>query len=332
MYSPYYYSQINADISEYTPNTVHSFNNSTYVFWQRALFQRASSILKFDGMPEEWKTQQGVMDFFLYCILRFGFVAVSKDNERGLWFSPCHLGGYNFYYQPSYVTVSNPTFKGGSRKLKLNDSKQPFDTGKFDGNAELIKLTPDYMGIFDIVSYYAEKLTLLETSVNTSLINSKIPFILGGKTKSAVEALRKIIDKVNGGDPAVFYDTKIEDAGSLNEKDTPFHQLQLFDSSSYITDKLLEDRAKLLNAFDTEIGIQTLPFEKKERMVTDEANSKKSECLARVTVWKECLENSLEIVNKVYGTNISVEIRAEEVSNDGVEDNPNRNGELSTEL
>lgn len=328
MYSPYYYSQINAEITEYTPNTIHSFNNSTFSFWQRSLFQRASSILKFDGLPDEWKNQQGVIDFFLFCLLKFGFLAVSRDNVRGLWFSPCRLGGYNFYYQPTYVTVSNPTFKNGSIRLILNENK-PQNFGKFDGNAELIKMTPDYMGINDIVDYYAEKLTLLETSVNTSLINSKMPYILGAKTKSGAEALRKIIDKVNGGDPAVFYDTKIEDAGSLNDKDTPFHQLQLFDSSSYITDKLLEDRAKLLNAFDTEIGIQSLPFEKKERMVTDEANSKKEECKARVTVWKETLQNSLDIVNKTFGTNITVDIR-QEVNEDGVENNANRNGELPT--
>lgn len=315
MYEPYYYEKINAEISEFTPNTINEYNNYSFRFWSRSLFHRVMSKLGFDNLPEEWKSQIGSIDFLKYCLLQFGFTAVSEDNKRGLWHNPAKLSGYNFNYQPVYASVANHNFTHGTKKLEI---------GK---DCEILKLTPDYMGIGDIVSYYAEKLALLDCSVNTSLINSKVPYIVGGKTKSAVQALKKIIDKSNAGETAIYYDTRLEDSGSLEAKDTPFHQVKLFTSSDYITDLLLEDRAKLLNAFDAEIGIQTAPYEKKERMVSSEAESKKEDCRARSDTWEQSVNDSLYIINKHYGTSITFEWKGDE--DNGSEDNTNRNGNIS---
>lgn len=282
-YIPMNYEQINVAAGTYTPSTIKAYNNQAFRFWERALFQRATSVINIKGIPDSWHGK--VKDFLYYCLFRFGFVIVSKNAEYGTYFQPATLSGFDFYYQPTKAVFTNPAMKR-SKELKI---------GK---ECELMKLTPDYMGVYDIITYYAEKLALADTAISTSLVNSKIPYILGAKNRAAAQSLKKILDVVNRGEPAVVYDQRIQD--DVQSKDSPFQQVQLFSEKDYITDKLLQDHASLLNKFDTEIGIQTLPYEKKERFVTAEADAKRIESIARCTVWIRTLNESFETIKQLY--------------------------------
>lgn len=282
-YIPMNYEHINVAAGTYTPSTIKAYNNNAFRFWERSLFQRATSVIDIKGTPEAWHGK--IKDFLYYCLFKFGYVIVSKNAEYGTYFQPAVLSGFDFYYQPTKAIYTNPAIK---RSVDL----------KIGTECELMKLTPDYMGVYDIITYYAEKMALLDTAVSTSLINSKIPFILGAKNRAAAQSLKKILDIVNKGEPAVVYDQRIQD--DVQTKDSPFQHVKLFDGTDYITDKLLQDHASILNKFDTEIGIQTLPYEKKERFVTAEADSKKIESIARCTVWVRTLNESFDAIRKLY--------------------------------
>lgn len=311
IYQPLNYDKINNIEGHNRVSTMKNRNNRSFCFWERALFQRAASVLEFD-FPEEW--QGTTKDFIIYVLFKMGYGVVAEDIEHGIFFQPCTLKGYNFYYQPSSVLVSNPEFK---------DTKE-YEIGK---ECELIKLTPDYIGIWDIIDYYAEKLSLLDNSINISLVTSKFPWVFGAKNKSAANALKKMIDLVNNGNPAIVFDSRISD--DAQTKSEPFQYVDLNNGREYIVPKQLQDFQTILNSFDTEIGIPTIPYQKKERMVTDEANSKQIEAIARVTTWLECLTNSINEVNDMFGTNISVKLRYEDMikeedSNGFSEDNNSR--------
>lgn len=290
MYTPLNYEQINLAAGFNNPSNVKSFNNKTYAFWERSLFQRACSVLQFE-LPESWQGE--VKDFFYYCLFRFGYLTVFDSSEFGKVFQPCTLNGYNFYYQPVKALVSNPMYHG---ELVI---------GK---DCELIKLTPDYMGIWDIISYYAEKLSTLDNAINMSLVNNKFAFIIGARNKTAGEALKKMLDKVNKGEPAVIYDMKL-----LNDQQDKAEPWQFLERSnlkeSYLTSDQLMDFQTLLNNFDTEIGIPVLPYQKKERMVVSEAESKVIDATSRSVVWFDTLTSSIEKVNKHFDLNISVSLR-----------------------
>lgn len=300
-YIPMNYDQLNLSAGTYSPSTVKAFNNETFCFWQRALFQRACSVLKFE-LPENWSGN--VKDFFYYCLFKFGFVAVFDSLEFGLSFQPCCLNGYNFYYQPSEVIISNPLLSA---------------TYELGVEAELIKLTPDYMGVWDIISYYAEKLSSLDSAINMSLINNKFAYILGANNKAGVEALKKIIDKINKGEPAVFVDKSI--LGDVKEQD-PFTFIDRDLKKTYLTTEQLQDFQTLLNNFDTEIGIPSLPYQKKERLVTSEAESKIIDSTSRSVVWYETLQNSIDVANKHFpdlNMKVSLRYKAEPEQKEGVD-------------
>ena len=190
------YEQLNMVDSSYIPSMVKTMNNKVFDFWVRSLFQRACSTIIINE-PEQWNGQ--IRDFLYYCLFRFGFVAVFDRDEVGTVFQPCTLYGYNFYYQPTNALIVNPTL---SQDLDL----------KIGEECQILKLTPDYLGIWDIITYYAEKLATLDSAINMSIINNKFAWIVGAKNKAAAEALKKLFDKINRGEPAVFFDKKLQDA------------------------------------------------------------------------------------------------------------------------
>ena len=285
-FTPFNYDKLNIVQSQIHPVTVKNFNNITFAFWERALFQRALSVLEID-LPEEWNGS--IKDFFNWCLYRIGFVAVFYDKKFGLSFQPCALNGYDFYYRPTKAIVSNPSLLFGSKTFRI---------GK---DCEILKLTPDYMGIWDIIDYYAEKLSLLDNAINLSLINSKFSFILGAKNKSAGQAIKKIFDRINRGEAAVVYDKSIFNEGD----EDPWQFLDLnVTKEKYLTPLQLADMRTLLHNFDTEIGIPTLPIEKKERMIEDEATSMQIDAESRSEVWLNTFNESAIAVNKMFNSNI----------------------------
>ena len=310
-YAPLNFNQINAIEGTYTPSMVKSFNNKVFMLWERALFQRAASVIDFNDFPEQW--EGAVKDFFIYCLYKFGFVGVMETTEYGLIFQPGTLQDFNLYYQPVIFRIANPHIKIENSEFKIGET------------CELIKLTPDYFGIWDIINYYAEKLATLDNAINMSLINNKFAFMLAAKNKQASEAFKKMIDKVNGGEPAVIFDQKL-----LNDQQDKTEPWQLWSrdhmKENYITTMQLEDFNTLLHNFDKEIGIPTLPVEKKERMITDEAQSTAIDAISRSEIWLKTLNSSLEIVNAKYGLNIKAERHYKEgVSQDAEQNNIDRN-------
>lgn len=280
-YLPLNYNQINVAAGTYNPSMVKSYNNRTFAYWERSLFQRACSVMEFD-LPEAW--DGSIRDFFYFCLFKYGFVAISKNDEYGYFFQPCALNGFNFYYQPVEAIISNPKMQ---KTLQI---------GK---ECELLKLTPDYMGIWDIICYYAEKLSVLDNAINMSLINNKFAFLLGARNKTAGEALKKMLDKINKGEPAVIYDLKL--LNDPTDKEQPFQEWRRDDlKSSYLTTDQLKDFQTILNNFDTEVGIPTIPYEKKERMVTSEAESRIIDSTSRSIVWLETLLSSIDNIKDLY--------------------------------
>lgn len=283
---PANYRKINGIASRYTPSNVKAYDNRAFQFWCRALYERAISILEFENLPEDWDNM--TKDFFYYCLFYYGYVAVFDDYKTGIAFQPCALKGYDFYYQPKEAIVTNPIFK------------KTFEIGK---RCEILKLTPNYQGIFDIISYYAEKLASLDGAINMSIINNKFAYVLGAKTKAASQALKKMMDKINSGEPCVILDQRI--VNDTVSKDTPFQFIERQAlKSGYITTDLLSDFMTILNNFDKEIGIPTTPYQKKERMTAYESQSQIVDSTARAVTWKRCLTNSLDIVNSTLGLNI----------------------------
>ena len=311
-YVPLNTQDLNQLAGHYAPSMVKAYNNATYAYWERSLFQRAVSRIK-TTLPDNWEGSR--RDFLLYCLLKLGFVFVSTSDSLGYWFNPGSLYGIDFYYQPTEFLLANPR----AAELGLKNRYVLHEEG------ELLKFMPDYRGVFDIIAYYAEKLSALDNAINMSIINNKFAFILAAKNKATAEALKKIMDKINKGEPAVFVDKIL--MNSPEDQTTPFQFLELQKlKDNYITDKQLIDFQTILNAFDAEIGINTVPYQKAERFVSAEANSRQNDSQARIVTAIECLKSSVKDIKKLYpDIKLDFNLREESAEDGQREDDADRN-------
>lgn len=314
-YTPLNLQELNNLAGHYSPSMVKAYNNATYAYWERSLFQRAISRLK-TTLPDNWEGNR--RDFLLFCLLKLGFVFVSYADNIGYWFNPGHCYGIDFYYQPTEFILANPR----ASELGLKNRYELHKEG------ELLKFMPDYMGIFDIISYYAEKLSALDNAINMGIINTKFSFILAAKNKATAEALKKMLDKVNKGEPAVILDKIL--MNDPKDGDEPWQHIELQKlKDNYITDKQLIDFQTILNAFDAEIGINTVPYQKAERFVSAEANARMVDSQARIITAIECLKSSIKDIKKLYpDIKLDFNLREEDPEDGNSKDNPDGNVSL----
>ena len=312
-YIPMNYDKINNLAGHYMPSQIKPYNNYQYKLWMRALFQRACSTIEIT-LPKIWDKNY---DLFYWCLFAYGYLGMGEMPEVGKWFNPVTLSGYNFYYKPTTAILTNPALK--------SDSGRELEIGK---DCEILKLSPDYMGIYDVISYYAEKLACLDVAINTAIINTKFAYVIGAKNKAAAEVLKKLFDKVNSGEPAVFFDKRL--ANDPNDNEEPWQALFRDNiAGNYIITDLLRDFQTVINDFDTEVGIPTLPYEKKERMVVDEAQSKQIDAQSRSIIWFDELTRTAKVCNEFMGFSgedeIKIKLRYSLDQEGGTEDGTEQN-------
>lgn len=281
----YDFEAINLYNGTRSPSGEVKYDLTTAYFW-RSLYQRALSNFVFD-LPESWNK-----GYFKNILFGLGYIGIVKTAQFGIIPQLCTLTGYGLYLQPTTLLVAQPlvNFEGTIGK-----------------NCEVIKLSPDYSGILDIIDHYADKLSTCWTSVNVSLVNSRAGLIALPKNKNAAEAIKYIAERLSAGETLVCGDKILKEDIEGNE---PIATYFSDPAKNYITDKLLSDFTTILNSFDREIGIPVID-EKKERRIQSEVSAIISDSGTRIDTWKESLDDSIKRVNDLFGLDISYKVRGD---------------------
>ena len=280
------YGEINLYNANFSPSTVHVKNVNLQRYFRKYLLQKAISVFKWK-LPEEWDH-----DYFLYTLYGLGYIAVLETRSYGVICQGGSLGGYNLYYRPSYIMITNPLIQGTI-------------TANIGTDCAIIKLQPDFSSIMDIVGYYADQMALASEAVGVNLVNVKSGVVFGASNKAQAESFKKMYDSLNNGDPAVFIDKNLfNDAGEPNWY--PFVQNM---NQQYVTDKLLSDMRKIESMYDTEIGIPNANTDKAERLITSEVNANNVETSSRCNLWLDSLRKGIDKANSMYNLDISVDWR-----------------------
>lgn len=281
------YDYINEENSRVNPSTMHAANIGLSRLFMRYLWQKAISVLEFSGLPESWEE-----NYLLYGLYYFGKVAIVQTREFGPVPQWCTLYGYNIYYQPTRALVANPAFD------RTYDLRIGTDT-------ELIKLSPDYGGIYDLVSYYADLMAIASEALGVNMLNSKLAYVFAASDKSSAESFKKLFDKVASGEPAAVIDKNL-----LTDDGSPTWQyFAQRIKENFIAGDLLQVLRQIEAEFDTVIGIPNANTDKRERLITDEVNANNIETQSRARLWLDTIRADLEKVNKMFGLNVGVDFR-----------------------
>ena len=236
--APFDYQTLNYYNAQRSPSTVHVKNSRLRKYFRKYLFQKAISVFKWN-LPEEWDK-----DYFLYTLYGLGYIAIVDTDEYGVICQGGALGGYNLYYRPSYIVITNPLLRQTLTCSIDRSTEGPADralTSVSGKDCVLVKLQPDYSSIMDIVGYYADQMALASESMGINLLNIKSGTVFGAESKAKAESFKKMYDMLSDGDPAVVIDKQL-----LDEQGKPvwFPFTQNI-KESYVVSDLLSDMRKI---------------------------------------------------------------------------------------
>lgn len=282
---------INILESANVPNTYWNKKSQKYQYWFRSLLQKLDSALIFEGLPDDWKKS---IDLFLLVLWAKGYLAVFEserfgDEKTKLAFQPCTLSGFDFYYQPTKAMVSNPLYQ---KELTIHK------------DCEIVKLCPDFNGLFDIIDRTATMLCEIDKSVIVGLINARTSLVVTADSMAMSEKIKKLYDKIQAGEPLVVWKDKADPFDNeVMPRKNPFEDAFLNDyTKTYIVTNLLQDAQTILDQFYMEIGLPVSNADKKAHMLNAEADMQNAQAQSRISCWINTLTESFDIINKHYGT------------------------------
>lgn len=274
---PYDYSIYNAYNGVISPSTVHVRDVALAHFFKRYLLQEAMSVFEWK-MPDHW-----ARNYFLSVLYVWGYIGILDAGEEfGVIPQHCGLGGYSVMYQPTKALFSNPLF--GQKELMLGSE------------CEIIRLQPDYMGLYDLVDYYGDLMAITAETIGVNILNSKLSYIFAAQNKAAAESYKKLYDRISGGDPAVFADKNLlDDEGRL--------AVQLLTQNvggNFIADRLLDAMQTIRNQFLTAIGIPNANTDKRERLISSEVDANNFETRANCVLWLDELRKGCRLARELF--------------------------------
>lgn len=294
---PYDYDFINRYNEHIKPSTTHSADNATTWYFKRYLIQKIISVFEFKGIPKTWSN-----DYFLYTLFVYGFVAVVNTDKFGVIPQQCSLYGYDVFYRPTNVNIVNPLLKGNL-------------TPRIDVQCALIRMQPDYGSCWDIVSYYADLLSLCTEALAVNLVNSKLAYVFACDDKTIAESFKKMYDSLNEGNPAVFADKKLFSEDGSPKWDTFQNNLK----QNYIAKEILEDMIKIDARFCTEIGIPNVNMAKESGVTDNEVEANNIDTRSKASLWLETIRSGIDTANDMFDLNITVDFRYKEQNNVSVD-------------
>ena len=276
---PYEYTFINTYNNIFRPSTVHVKNTGLARFFKRYLLQEAVSRFDFT-LPETWD-----FNYFTTVLFVIGYIfAFDKDPRFGLIPQHGTVGGYNVQYQPYYAVITNPLFTK-SYRLTLNEE------------VGIIKLQPDYCGLYDLIDYYGDMMALTAETIGVNILNSKLSFVFAADNKASAESFKKLYDNFASGVPASFADKNLfDDEGKLR------NTLMLQNvGQNFIADRLLDCLGVIRNKFLTDIGIPNANTDKRERLITSEVDANNGETASKVSIWLREIRKGMKKTREIFG-------------------------------
>lgn len=305
-FTDYNYKNLYNTTAVSLPSTVHVKNTGLANFFKDYLLKKLLSQYIIT-VPKTWD-----IDYFRYVLFLRGFIVVFDEGDMfGVIPQGAELSGFNVFYRPSTAIITNPVIQG-TRELTINE------------DCSVIKLTPNYKGIWDVIDYYGDILALCAESVGVNLINSHLSYVFTASSKSAAESFKKLYDSVASGEPAV-----VQDKNLLNDDGSPAWQSFTQNlSQTFITPALLDSMNTIEDQFDSLVGIPNANTDKRERLITDEVNANNADTNLLRDIIFDTVTAGMEAARKMFGLSkreLNIKLRYDNTNmNGGVDSESNR--------
>lgn len=148
------------------------------------------------------------------------------------------------------------------------------------------------------IQMFARRLYLYDRVIDVNVNAQKTPVLLQGSDKQQL-TLRNLYMQYDGNAPFIFGDKSL-DMNGLKVLNT---------GAPYVSDKIYELKSQVWNEALTYLGISNIQLQKKARLVTDEVMRNQGGTMACRFSRLSARKIAAEKINRMFGTNISVQFR-----------------------
>lgn len=255
-------------------------NNLTYTQYVNRLTELSISMFKWDGLPDTVDERYLELHLFLN-----GSMVYFKDDVIGDLCLDCMPHGQLDVYGNPILRRAYSSYNNYNKLLKYTDSVIIWNN--------LMRTN----SVLD-VQMFARRLYNLDRIIDVNTNAQKTPVLVQGTEKQRLTLLN-VYKEYDGNSPVIFGDTNI-DLNSLKVLQT---------GAPYVSDKLYELKTQIWNEALTYLGISNVSFQKKERLISDEVMRSQGGTVASRYSRLTARQKAAKEINKMFGTNISVDYR-----------------------
>lgn len=279
-FHPEGYNDLMREFLRNAPKKVNGVDALSNIYYRDWMLKKVFSIFRFSGIPDDWDIDYMLSNLFIdgkFCI---------TDTDMGILPLSCGVSGVNVFQRPSEVQIANPIL--GSLRRTI---------GK---DCALVKLQYNYAGIGSMIERYATLLSMCDSSIAVNLMNARVAFIARAASKAQAATYKKMYDTITAGEPFVVVN---EDA--VGEDQIFYNHVK----QNFVADEIQIVKRKIINEFLTEIGVNNANLDKRERLVSQELTANDDETIVNVQHWLDNVRQGLAEANRLYGMDLSVELR-----------------------
>lgn len=268
------------------------------------MLDRTNKMFQWEGLPDTIPAR--ILELYLQINGYAAFVEIKETKVidfptkrtfyPGVYVFFGGIGGErDIYYRPSVFTLANPRLKESLMcpiVYDMDESKEPPENA-----CVIMKNDSNYMGLTSLFARYASQLVENDISIRSAQINARAQVGISVNNDNEAETARKYLDDLEAGKLGIMGQSAFLNGISVANVGT---------QSANVIIQLIELQQYLKATWYNDLGLNANFNMKREYVSREEIGSQTDVLLPLVDDMLESRQKAADLVNQIFGLNISV--------------------------